>query len=201
MVAKTGKTQTQVVSPTRNSTRHSKNLLTLQELTKFREMLLNKKRELLGDINGMETEVDWTGANRTAGCTLHEDLDAEDRFGTEMTYGCIQAEAGLLREIEEALVRIEEGAYGLCMGTGQPIDKKRLQACPWAKYSIEYAKTLEKGRRPAIPIRMAGSEAAPVETGHGEDELLAEALADLFEQIGRRTARQMRRMLLEIDDG
>lgn len=86
------------------------------------------------------------------------------------------------------------------MGSGQPINKKRLHACPWAKYGIEYAKTLEKGRRPAIFIRMAGSEPAPVETEHGEDERLAEALADLYEQIGRRTARHMRRMLLEIDD-
>ena len=173
MVAKTGKMQTQALTPARNSTRRMRNLLTLRELTKFREMLLNKKRELLGDINGMETEIDLAGANRTTGCTFHEGLDAEDRFGTEMTYGCIQAEAGLLREIEEALLRIEEGTYGLCMGTGRPINKKRLQACPWAKYGIEYAKTLEKGRRPAISIRMAGSEPAPVETEHGEDELLA----------------------------
>lgn len=201
MVAKTVQMQTQVLTPARSRTRRMRSLLTLRELTKFREMLLDKRRDILGDINGMETEIDWAGVSRTTRCTPHDDLDAEDRFGVEMTYGYIQAEAGLLREIEEALLRIDEGTYGLCMGTGRPIDKKRLRACPWAKYCIEYAKALEKGRRSAPAIAMAGAKSAAVETEHGEDELLVEALADLYEQIGRRRARHIRRLLLEVDDG
>lgn len=43
----------------------------------------------------------------------------------------------LLREINEALQRIDEGTYGLCADCAQPISPKRLAAVPWAKYCIE----------------------------------------------------------------
>ena len=51
-----------------------------------------------------------------------------------------------LREIDEATQRIIDGTYGICLGTGKPIKKRRLMAIPWAKYSIEYAKQMEQGR-------------------------------------------------------
>ena len=50
-----------------------------------------------------------------------------------------------LRDIQEALERIEEGTYGICWGTGKPIGKKRLTAIPWTKYSFEYASLIERG--------------------------------------------------------
>ncbi len=56
-----------------------------------------------------------------------------------------------LREIDEAMERIENGTYGICLGTGKRIKKRRLLAIPWAKYSIEYAKLMEEeygSRRP-----------------------------------------------------
>ena len=50
-----------------------------------------------------------------------------------------------LREIDEAMERIEDGSYGICLGTGKRIKKRRLLAIPWAKYSIEYARLMEQG--------------------------------------------------------
>ena len=50
-----------------------------------------------------------------------------------------------LRDIDEAMKRISDGTYGICPGTGKPINKRRLMAIPWAKYSIEYAKLMEQG--------------------------------------------------------
>src|SRR2546421_12777901 len=40
----------------------------------------------------------------------------------------------LLREVEDALRRIERGTYGICHGCEEPISGKRLDAVPWAKY-------------------------------------------------------------------
>jgi hypothetical protein len=51
----------------------------------------------------------------------------------------------MLREINEALERIDAGTFGICLGTGQAIGKARLMARPWAKYCIEYARLIEKG--------------------------------------------------------
>jgi DnaK suppressor protein len=57
----------------------------------------------------------------------------------------MDSERKLLGEIDDALNRIANGTYGICEGTGKPITKARLEAQPWARYSIEYARMLEQG--------------------------------------------------------
>ena len=42
----------------------------------------------------------------------------------------------LLREIDEALGRIEDDSYGVCMGCDDPISLKRLEAVAWARYCV-----------------------------------------------------------------
>jgi DnaK suppressor protein len=42
----------------------------------------------------------------------------------------------LLREIADALHRIDQGAYGVCMECDEPISPKRLDAVPWARYCV-----------------------------------------------------------------
>jgi len=45
-------------------------------------------------------------------------------------------EMKLLREVEDALRRIERGTYGICHECEEPISAKRLDAVPWAKYCV-----------------------------------------------------------------
>ena len=45
--------------------------------------------------------------------------------------------------INDALAKIQNGTYGICEGTGKPISRARLEAQPWARYSIEYARKIE----------------------------------------------------------
>jgi DnaK suppressor protein len=52
-------------------------------------------------------------------------------------------EQKLLGEIDAALTRIDENNYGLCEGTGEPIEYRRLLARPWARFSVAYKETLE----------------------------------------------------------
>ena len=52
-----------------------------------------------------------------------------------------------LREMDKALKRIDEGNYGVCEETGEPIEADRLMAIPWTKLSIEGAETREKMRK------------------------------------------------------
>src|SRR5579864_884214 len=42
----------------------------------------------------------------------------------------------LLREISDALLRIEHGTYGVCLECEEPISPKRLDAVPWARYCV-----------------------------------------------------------------
>jgi DnaK suppressor protein len=50
----------------------------------------------------------------------------------------------LLREIDHALSKMEDGSYGLCEDTEEPIDEARLDANPWSRYSVEAAEAREK---------------------------------------------------------
>ncbi len=52
-----------------------------------------------------------------------------------------------LRLIDSALVRVENGKYGYCLKTGKPIPRERLEAIPYALYTIEYQNELERRRR------------------------------------------------------
>jgi DnaK suppressor protein len=42
---------------------------------------------------------------------------------------------------------MQNGTYGLCEGTGQPIIKERLEYQPWARYSVDYQRKLERHGR------------------------------------------------------
>ncbi len=52
-----------------------------------------------------------------------------------------------LRLIDAALGRIENGKYGFCLGTGKPIPRERLEAIPYALYTIEYQSELDRKNR------------------------------------------------------
>ena len=126
-----------------------KSPLSKPQLREFREILLAKRRDLLGDMNGIEAEAFRTGENGTGGdlsnMPTHPADIGTDNYEHEFTLGLLESERSLLVEIEQAVERIENNVYGICMGTGEPITIPRLKARPWAKYGIEYAQKLEKG--------------------------------------------------------
>jgi len=55
-----------------------------------------------------------------------------------------------LRDIEDALVAIEEGYYGICQKTGRSIESARLKTIPWAKYCIEVQEEIDAYENEAI---------------------------------------------------
>ena len=68
-----------------------------------------------------------------------------DNFEHEFTLGLLESERALLVEINEALDRIADNSFGICLGTGKPIVLPRLRARPWCTYGIEYQRLIEKG--------------------------------------------------------
>jgi RNA polymerase-binding protein DksA len=124
--------------------------LTADDIEHFRKLLLEKRRETLGSVNEMEEEVlkksrlDATG--NLSSMPIHMADLGSDNFEQEFAIGLVDSERKLLREIDDALARIEEGTYGICQGSNKPIPKARLEAQPWARYSVEYAQMLEKGQ-------------------------------------------------------
>jgi DnaK suppressor protein len=119
--------------------------LSTKELDFYRDLLLAKRRELVGDMGSMEAEaLRSSGGTNLSTLPMHMADMGTDNYEQEFTLGLVEKDRLVLREINQALAKIQDGSYGICEGTGKPIGKPRLEAQPWAKYSIEYARMLEK---------------------------------------------------------
>ena len=115
--------------------------LNKRELNKFRELLLEKRAEIVGDVESLETDA----RSYDEGISYEHMADTGTAsYEQEFTLGLVESERRLLREIDEALDRIEKGTYGVCIESGEPIGRPRLEAKPWAKHSIEVAREREK---------------------------------------------------------
>jgi len=119
------------------------------EAKHFKELLLKKRREILRNVNEFEDEalkksrLDASGD--LSSMPIHMADLGTDNYEQEFALGLMDSERKLLREIDQALGRIEKKTYGICKGTGKPIPKARLEAQPWARYCVEYARMLEQG--------------------------------------------------------
>lgn len=126
-----------------------KTRLSSAEIEHFKELLFQKRREILESVSEIEGEalrksrLDASGD--LSSMPIHMADLGTDNFEQEFSLELMDSERKLLTEINDALDRIENGTYGICEGTGKPISKARLEAQPWARYSIEYAKMLEEG--------------------------------------------------------
>ena len=120
------------------------------DLGHFKTLLLQKRRELMGNVSEIEGEalrksrLDASGD--LSSMPIHMADLGTDNFEQEFSLELMDGERRLLVEIVDALNRIAAGTYGICEGTGKPISKARLEAQPWARYSVEYAKMVEEGR-------------------------------------------------------
>jgi RNA polymerase-binding protein DksA len=132
-----------------SQTRKRKQAFTKDDIEAFKKSLLEKRREILRNVTEFEDEalrksrVDASGD--LSSMPIHMADLGTDNYEQEFALGLMDSERKLLKEIDEALQRIEEGTYGVCEGTGKPIRKARLKARPWARYCVEYARMLEQG--------------------------------------------------------
>ncbi len=130
--------------PTEDELRKVKTGLTKRDLEHFRQRLLEHRAELLGDVESLNDERNSRSGN-ISNLPLHMADVGSDNYEQEFTLGLLASERRLLAEIEDALYRMEQGYYGVCVETGVPIKRERLEAKPWAKYCIEVVR--EKERR------------------------------------------------------
>jgi len=119
--------------------------LTADELPRFKKMLLAKQRKVLGNVMSMENETLRRARTDLSNLPYHMADLGSDNFELENTLGLVDSERRILAEIEDALIRIDDGTYGICEGNGEPIPKARLEAIPWARYCVKCASLAEMG--------------------------------------------------------
>ena len=145
MAQKRKKAVSKKTRPVRKKKKH----LSKADLEYFRQLLLGKRRELLVNVNEIGDEALKQSRQNASGdlssMPIHMADLGSDNFEQEFALGLLDSEIRLLREIDNALGRIEDGSYGTCEGTGEQIPKARLEAKPWARYCVDYARKLEQG--------------------------------------------------------
>jgi len=119
--------------------------LTPDQVNKFKALLLEKRREILGNVNFMEGETLRKDRTDLSSMPFHMADMGTDNYELENTVGLVDSERKMLIEIEDALSRMEDGAYGVCQGHNGPIPRARLEAIPWARHCVDCAGLSEKG--------------------------------------------------------
>jgi len=129
--------------------KHQQTQLTAAELAYFRQLLLEKRAEIIGNVSSMESEAlkksRLDAAGDLSSMPIHMADIGTDNYEQEFALGLLDGERKILRDINDALMRIDDETYGICEGTGEPIPKARLEANPWARYSVAYQTLIEKG--------------------------------------------------------
>lgn len=107
-----------------------------QELATYRQLLLDRKRRLTGELNSIVEDVvnDLHPPNEP----LEVPSEALDK-----TLVLQATEEGLLDHVRNALERIDDGSYGTCSKCGQAIPSGRLQAIPYTPWCVECARKME----------------------------------------------------------
>ena len=112
------------------------------QLDHFREILLAWKRELMQEVDRTVNHMQDEAANFP---DPNDRATQESEFGLELRTR--DRERKLLRKIDQALGRIEDGSYGYCEATGEEIGLKRLEARPVATMSLEAQERRELAER------------------------------------------------------
>ena len=101
--------------------------------------------------------------------SMHMADAGTDSFDRDFALSMLSSDQDALYEIEEAIKRIENGTYGSCEVTGKPIPITRLDAIPWARFSADAQRQLE--REGALKHRQlsAFSSLPAVETAEPEE--------------------------------
>ena len=111
-----------------------------KDLEKFKFLLIQKKEQILtGVIYNSKEDL------RISPDDLADETDiANNVVNQNISFNIINRELAKIRLINQALLRIEQGNYGLCEDCYQPIGFKRLSYQPWASLCITHAEEQER---------------------------------------------------------
>jgi DnaK suppressor protein len=116
----------------------------------FRRLLLAELRRharLVGDDQAAAIDAADDGAKESADLSLRDVIE-------ELALKLGERESQMVADIDQALMRLDEGSYGLCVRCGKTIDERRLEAVPTARYDAICQTAIEqtngKNERPTI---------------------------------------------------
>jgi len=121
--------------------------LTIRQLKEQLSRLLELRERVTGEI--LSINRDSLSQNERDPSLSDQGTETFDR---EFALNQLSSEQDVLFEIDEAIRRIENGTYGICEMTDEPINIERLEALPYVRHSIKAQSELEKGHRRFRPF-------------------------------------------------
>jgi DnaK suppressor protein len=119
--------------------RKDEEYMSKEQLDHFRRILGIWKQDLMQEVDRTMLHMKDEAANFP---DPNDRATQESEFSLELRTR--DRERKLIRKIDEALKRIEDGSYGYCLETGEPIGVKRLEARPVATLSVEAQERRER---------------------------------------------------------
>ncbi len=113
------------------------------EVMKFKKRLEEMRAQLTHSLKGSTAEVKTP--DEATGYSQHQADQGTDDFDRTISLEVTSKEYSILRQIERALEKIEEGTYGICDATGEDIPAARLEAVPYATLTVKAQEKFEKG--------------------------------------------------------
>ena len=133
--------------------------------------LLALKDSLLDSMTGVARDNLRTGhdAHEVSAHGLHQADAGSDAYDRDFALSLLSQEQDALFEIDEALKRIAKGTYGVCEMSGKQIPKARLEARPFARFTVECQNEIEKKNRFSRIRQPIGRLFETVEDESGEE--------------------------------
>jgi RNA polymerase-binding transcription factor DksA len=111
------------------------------ELKEFEELLLAKLKESKDKLSHLKQSMNRRATGEDDNVNGMKSLeDGADALEKEQLNQLAARTQKYVTQLENALVRIKNGTYGICASTGKLIPKERLRAVPHTQYSIEAKK-------------------------------------------------------------
>jgi len=110
------------------------------EWQKYYDNLVDLRERLRAQMSGLAKESQAEMENYS----LHMGDSGTDNFDRDFALSLLSSDQDAVYEIDEAIKRIEKGTYGVCELTGKQIPRARLDAIPWARFTVEAQAQLEK---------------------------------------------------------
>jgi DnaK suppressor protein len=113
-----------------------------QKLEHFRGILLSQLKEharLVSEDQAAAIDAADDGAKDSADLSLRDVIE-------ELALKLGDRESQMVADIDQTLLRLDEGSFGLCARCGKPIDERRLEALPTARYDAACQELIEQAQ-------------------------------------------------------
>lgn len=145
-----------------------------EKLKYFTKLVLKERERILRGLSNVQEDLEETSEE-----TLIEEIDkAFSSEGRELLSSFIDRHTEGLEAVNQALERIKEGTYGICVRCGKEISEERLEAIPTASLCLSCQQELERQSRASQALI-----SSPLRQWTEEEEVLEPAADEVEEEI------------------